>query len=172
MHSTIRLIESLTTRTGFLISLTVIPLVLTATYEVFARYVFGAPTIWAYELGCMITGTHFLIGAAMTLARDGHVRIDILYDRLSLKSRAFVNLAFYVVLFLPFLALLNDALWHYAITAFHSGERSGNSAWNPPIWPFRMLLAFGFILLALQVIAECLKSLLTLLNRPYSDVER
>ena len=169
MHSIIRLIESLTTRTGFLISLTIIPLVLTATYEVFARYVFGAPTIWAYELGYMITGTHFLIGAAITLARDSHVRIDILYDRLSLKSRALGNLAFYVALFLPFLVLLNDALWHYALA---SGERSGNSAWNPPIWPFRVLLSCGFTLLALQVIAECLKILLTLLNRPYSDVER
>ena len=155
-----------------MISLTIIPLVLTATYEVFARYVFGAPTIWAYELGYMITGTHFLIGAAITLARDSHVRIDILYDRLSLKSRALVNLAFYVALFLPFLVLLNDALWHYALAAFASGERSGNSAWNPPIWPFRVLLSCGFTLLALQVIAECLKSLLTLLNRPYSDVER
>ena len=121
MHSIIRLIESLTTRTGFLISLTI---------------------------------------------------IDILYDRLSLKSRALVNLAFYVALFLPFLVLLNDALWHYALAAFASGERSGNSAWNPPIWPFRVLLSCGFTLLALQVIAECLKSLLTLLNRPYSDVER
>lgn len=172
MHSIIRLIEGLTTRTGFLISLTIIPLVLTATYEVFARYVFGAPTIWAYELGYMITGTHFLIGAAITLARDSHVRIDILYDRLSLRARALVNLAFYLALFLPFLVLLNEALWDYALSAFASGERSGNSAWNPPIWPFRMLLSLGFTLLALQVIAECLKSVLTLQNRPYSDVER
>lgn len=171
MRSTIRLIEGLTTRTGFLISLTIIPLVLTATYEVFARYVFGAPTIWAYELGYMITGTHFLIGAAITLARDSHVRIDLVYDRMSIRARATVNLVFYLALFLPFLAMLNESLWDYAIGAFNSGERSGNSAWNPPIWPFRVLLSIGFSLLALQVIAECLKCLLTLFNTPYSDME-
>ena len=171
MHSLIRLIEGITSRTGFLVALAIIPLVMTSVYEVFARYAFGAPTSWAFEIGYMITGTHFLIGAAITLARNDHVRIDIAYASFAPKTQAIVMALFYVVLLLPFLAMLNEALWHYALNALASGEKSGQSGWNPPIWPFRCLLALGFSLLALQVIAETLKCVSTLRDTPYSNAE-
>jgi len=46
------------------------------------------------------------------------------------------------------------------------GETTGQSAWNPPIWPFRALITFSFVVLTLQVIAESLRALLVLLDRP------
>ena len=158
MVAIINFIEGITRSTGYLAALVVIPLTLGTCYEVFARYFFGAPTIWAFELGYTLMGVHFLLGGALALQRRAHIRIDLIYDRLSLRKKAALDLILYTALILPCLYLLSDRLIEYAANAYESGERSGNSAWNPVIWPFRAIIAASFILLALQVIAECLKA--------------
>ena len=166
MESVVRVIERITGNVGVLVALIIVPLVLTTGFEVFSRYVFNAPTVWAYELGYILTGTHFLLGAALALMKGAHVRIDVLYGQFSDRTKALVDLTLYLLLFLPFLILLCDSLLDYALRAWESGERSGQSAWNPPIWPFRMLLTLGFAMLALQVIAEIIKCVGVLRGRP------
>lgn len=166
MEAIVRTIERVTGSVGFLTALVIIPLIVATCYEVFSRYIFGAPTVWAFELGYMLTGTHFLLGASIALLRGMHIRIDLLYSSFSRRTKASVDLFFYLVLFLPFLVLLCDSLMEYALRSFETGERSGQSAWNPPIWPFRMLITAGFALLALQVVAEILKCLAVLRGRP------
>ncbi len=158
LRKAVRAIETLTEGVGFLAALVVIPLVLATCYEVFARYAFGAPTIWAFELGYTLMGVHFLLGGALTLKRQGHVRIDLIYGQLSQRKKAWIDLVLYLLVILPALALVSWRLSDYALEAYHSGETSGQSAWNPPIWPFRTVIAVSFILLALQVLAECIKS--------------
>jgi TRAP-type mannitol/chloroaromatic compound transport system permease small subunit len=165
MTPIIRLIESITRSTGYLAALVIIPLVVATCYEVFARYVFGAPTIWAFELGYMLMGAHFLLGGALTLQRGLHVRIDLIYAQMSAKGRAAIDLSLYALFILPCLYLLSLKLGSYTLDSFHSGERSGNSAWNPVIWPFRAIITFSFVVLFLQVIAECLKALRILMNK-------
>lgn len=166
MEKLVRFLERITSGVGYLAALIATPLVVAICYEVLARYIFGAPTIWAYELGYMLTGAHFILGAALTLKLRGHVRIDLIYGQLSPRIQASIDLSFYVFLFLPFLVLVSDALIGYALSAYASGERSGQSAWNPPIWPFRLIIASGFVLLGLQVIAEILKAIMVLQGRP------
>ncbi|MEQ8652766.1 MAG: TRAP transporter small permease subunit [Kiloniellales bacterium] len=158
LYRVVRAIESLTEGVGFLAALVVIPLVLATCYEVFARYVFGAPTIWAFELGYTLMGVHFLLGGALTLKRQGHVRIDLIYGQLSRRKKAIIDLTLYLLLVLPALVLVSLRLSDFAAEAYASGETTGQSAWNPPIWPFRAVIAFSFVLLTLQVVAECLKS--------------
>ncbi len=158
LSRSVRAIECLTEGVGFLAALVVIPLVLATCYEVFARYVFGSPTIWAFELGYTLMGVHFLLGGALTLKRQGHVRIDLIYGQLSRRKKAWIDLLLYLFVVLPALVLVTWQLSDYAAGAHASGETSGQSAWNPPIWPFRAVIAFSFLLLALQVLAECLKS--------------
>lgn len=162
----LRLAERLTFGIGCLAALIVVPLVLATCYEVFARYLFGAPTIWAFELGYMLTGAHFLLGAALTLQKAGHIRIDLIYASLRPKSKALIDLICYVALFIPFAVLLCGRLWEYMDAAYLSGELSGQSAWNPPIWPFRLVFFTGFALLGLQALAEVVKCLYTLAGRP------
>lgn len=172
MESIVRIIERITGSVGFITSLIIIPLIVATCYEVFSRYVFGAPTIWAFEMGYIITGTHFLLGAAIALLRGAHIRIDLIYSRFSEKTKAGVDLFFYLTLFLPFLVLLCESLFDYGFRSYLGGERSGASAWNPPIWPFRALLTAGFVLLALQVVAEALKCLAILRGRPIPGTQR
>ncbi len=166
MKAIIRAIEFVTTSTGYLAALVIVPLIVATCYEVFARYVFGAPTIWAFELGYTLMGVHFLLGGALALQRGAHVRIDLIYERLSPKRRALIDLLFYILLIVPCLYLLSERLIDYALEAYRSGERSGNSAWNPVIWPLRALIATSFVLLLLQVVAECLKAIRALTGHP------
>jgi TRAP-type mannitol/chloroaromatic compound transport system permease small subunit len=150
----------------------IVPLVVATCYEVFARYLFGAPTIWAFELGYMLTGAYFLLGSALTLQRGEHIRIDLIYARLSPRRKALIDLCGYVALFIPFSIFLGIRLWEYMASAQISGEGSGQSAWNPPIWPFRLVFFVGFATLGLQALAESAKCLLTLTGRPLGSFAR
>ena len=171
MARTVRWIEALTEGVGGAAALLVVPLTLATGWEVFSRYVLGAPTIWAFELGYMLMGIHFLLGGAITLKRQAHVRIDLIYARLSPRARAGIDLVLYLCLVLPALVLFCDRFWEYTASAYVSGEHSGASAWNPPIWPFRMFIVLSFALLALQVVAECMKCINTIRSRaPYPEV--
>ncbi|MBY8975922.1 TRAP transporter small permease subunit [Rhodobacteraceae bacterium NNCM2] len=157
MEKIIRTIEALTTGVGGVAALLVIPLVVATVWEVFARYVLGAPTIWAFELGYTLMGVHFLMGGALTLKRQAHVRIDLIYARLSDRGRAWIDLILYVCFVLPAVIFIVVRFGEHAFAAFESGETTGQSAWNPQIWPFRMVIVGSFALLGLQMVAECLK---------------
>jgi TRAP-type mannitol/chloroaromatic compound transport system permease small subunit len=135
----------------------VIPLIAASCYEVFSRYVLGAPTFWAFEIGYMVMGTHFLIGLAYTLRQREHVRVDFLYAHVSEKKRALIDAFTYAALVLPFAGWLTAALWTKVQTAYESHERSGMSALNPVIWPFRLVMCTAFALLFLQALAELLR---------------
>ena len=158
MNPFVNRIERITTNIGIIAALTLVPLILTTTYEVFARYIFDAPTIWAYEVGYMLTGTHFLLGMAYTLQQGQFIRIDIFSQDMSEKTRAFIDLCAYSVI-LPLMMWLMYGLTAYLISGFIKNERSGQSAMNMAVWPFRVVFLIAFTILALQVYAEFMKSL-------------
>ena len=139
----------------------IVPLVLATCYEVFARYLFGAPTIWAYEVGYTLTGAHFLLGMAFTLKYGEHIRIDIFSGRFSPRARAVIDLLGYAIV-LPLTAWLTLYLFFYLRTGYVTNEKSGQSALNLPVWPLRVIFCLAFLLLALQVIAEVAKLIRTL----------
>lgn len=85
-------VGALTEVTGGAAALLVIPLVVATCREVFARYVLSAPTIWAFELGYAQMGVHFILGGALMLKRQSHVRIDLIYARLTPRRRALIDL--------------------------------------------------------------------------------
>jgi TRAP-type mannitol/chloroaromatic compound transport system permease small subunit len=157
----IRIIERITTSIGILASFAIVPLVLATCYEVLARYVFGAPTIWAYEIGYTLTGSHFLLGMAYTLAVGAHIRIDIFSGNFAPRTRALIDLAAYTVM-LPLMTWLSYALFQHLATGYLRSERSGQSAMNLPVWPFRIVFLVAFTLLALQILAEVVKTARTL----------
>jgi TRAP-type mannitol/chloroaromatic compound transport system permease small subunit len=153
----IRSIDRLNAATGVVAAALVVPLVLSMCWEVVARYVFGAPTIWAYELAFMLTGASWMLGMAYTLAKGAHIRIDVLSARFPPRVKAAIDLLLYLVL-LPLIVWIVIALDDRVVQSFLSDEHSGQSAWNPPIWPFRAVFLASFVLLGLQIVAEILRS--------------
>jgi TRAP-type mannitol/chloroaromatic compound transport system permease small subunit len=158
MLSIERMLERVTGAGGMLAAWVVVPLIAATCFEVFSRYVLNAPTIWAFELGYMAMGTQFLLGAAFTLRERGHIRIDILYAHFRPRTQALIDVCGYIFFMLPACFWLMLSLWGYAVDAYQSGENSGQSAWNPPIWPFRMVFFSGFAMLTLQGTLELIKA--------------
>ena len=157
----IRVIERVVAFVGVAAAMLLVPLVLATCYEVVARYSFGAPTIWAYEVGYILTGSHFLLGLAYTLRANEHIRIDVFSGKFSPQTRARLDLIAYAVI-VPLLLWLSWTLAHYTFTGFARNEHSGQSALNLPVWPFRVVFTLAFVLFALQAIAELLKTLMRL----------
>tara|TARA_B100001179_G_scaffold202885_1_gene164742 strand:+ start:1950 stop:2465 length:516 start_codon:yes stop_codon:yes gene_type:complete len=153
----IQAIERLTRMAGGLGAMLTFPLIAALVYEVFSRYVLGRPTLWAFEVSYMVMGAIFMLGMANALRLGQHVSVDLLTLRWSDRTNAAVRLVGYL-LFLPVLGWLVWELGQYALEAFASNERSGRSAWNPVIWPVFLTWWVGFVLLALQVVAEILKA--------------
>jgi TRAP-type mannitol/chloroaromatic compound transport system permease small subunit len=132
-------------------------LIVAMLYEVVARKLFNAPTIWAITVSYMFNGTLFLIGAAFTLRVNQHVRIDFLATRLPLRLQHAVNALFYVGLFMPALGV---AAWYSsqkAWDAYVDGELEAMSAWEPLIWPFLAGIALGLTSFLLQVLLETVR---------------
>ena len=145
------------------------PLIVSMVWEVVARHAFAAPTYWAYEVGYMLAGTTYMFGMAYCLRVGGHVRVDFFYDQLGAKGKAVVDFLGYLILMLPISIWVTYGLYEYAWEAYDYNEVSGESAWNPVIWPFRVVWVIGYVALTLQGIAELLKCTRTLMGMPPLD---
>jgi TRAP-type mannitol/chloroaromatic compound transport system permease small subunit len=164
----VRAIERASEYVGLCGAFLLVPLVLATCYEVFARYLFLAPTIWAYEVGYTLTGAHFLLGMAFTLKYGAHIRIDLFSGVFSARTRAFIDLAGYTVV-LPLTVWLALHLFYYFWSAWLTNERSGMSALNMVVWPLRAVFFLAFVLLALQIVAEVAKLVRVLRTTPARD---
>ncbi len=158
----LRQIERITGWSGQIVAWLVLPLVFATVYDVFARYLFNAPTQWAYEVGYMAMGAQALLGIAYTLRESGHIRIDAFSQMFSQTTKAIIDLVGYAIFVLPCLTWVTFSLWDYWIRAFQTGELSGQSAWNPVIWPFKLVFFVAFVLTVLQIVAEIIKAILYL----------
>ena len=158
MLALIKNIERATGSVGIFASFAIVPLVLATCYEVISRYVLDSPTIWAYEVGYILTGSHFLLGMAYTLKKGEHIRIDVFSAAFSQRTRAIIDLVGYAVT-LPLMLWLTYALFGHLATGYLRNEHSGQSAMNLPVWPFRIVFLVAFSLFALQILAEVLKTL-------------
>lgn len=162
----IRIIETWTDILGGIGAFLLLPLVGAMIYEVLSRHIFGVPTLWAYELAYMMMGTIFMFGIAFTLKRNAHVNVDLFYENFEPRTKAIVSLLGYALLF-PFVIWVTYALFWYAVEAYVGQELSGKSAWNPVVWPYRVLLVIGFATFALQILSEILKSIYAAVHNQY-----
>jgi TRAP-type mannitol/chloroaromatic compound transport system permease small subunit len=117
------------------------------SYEVFARYLFNAPTPWALDLSFIMYGTLFMMGGAYTLSRGGHVRGDFIYRTWAPKRQALVDLILYVLFFFPGILALIFAGWKYASRSWGYAEVSINSPAGIPIYQFKTVIVAAGILL-------------------------
>lgn len=135
-----------------------IVLAITTFYDVIARYLFNAPTFWAYETGWMLYSAVWLVGIAYCHTKKQHVRVDVLFNRLPLRVRARVELFFYIIAFFPLCAVMIVCGTEFAWASWIIREGSTLTIWAPPAYPIKTLIPLAFILLALQGIAEFIRT--------------
>lgn len=142
----------------------IVVLISVMIYEVVARHVFGAPTIWSVDIVYMVNGSVFLMAAAFTLLHERHVRIDFLSAKLPARVQHAINALFYLGLFLPLLLLTSQASIEKAWRAYERGTLENMSVWQPLIWPFLTGIALGITGLALQVTLQSVRHLIGVLR--------
>jgi TRAP-type mannitol/chloroaromatic compound transport system permease small subunit len=137
----------------------ILPLVASLTYEGLARYLFNAPTLWAYDVSYMMYGALFMLGAHYTLLRGAHIRTDMLWDRFSVRTKGRIDAVAYIFFFFPAMILWFYASVDEAWNSFRMWELSEQTAWRPVLWPFKAIVPATALLLMVQGVSELLKSL-------------
>jgi len=153
------IIDKIVQKQGEVSSLLMVVLVVLICYEVVRRYFFNAPTIWGLELTTFIFGVHFVMGYSYTELFDGHVRVDIFSSKFPQKIQDILYIVLTIVITLPLVGLIGIWAWDNAIISTKIMEDL-SSAWAPPIWPVKLLMALGFTFLFLQVLSNLIKRLL------------
>jgi TRAP-type mannitol/chloroaromatic compound transport system permease small subunit len=158
-YATIRWIDGFSNVTGKLISLTMLFLVLSITYEVVARYFFRSPTVWVYESSTMANGSAFMLGCAYALYKGAHVRTDIFWENYPERTKGIIDLVSYLVLFFPVMITMMMISTDDVIHSYVTGERSQESLWRAIMWPFRAVIPVAAFLFMIQGVSEVLKCL-------------
>jgi len=147
-------IEKLSKWSGIAVSWLILALVAELVYDTAARYLFNAPTVWSFDVSYMLYGTLFILGGAYTLHYKRHIRVDLLYTRLSKRGKAFVDLFGYLIFFFPIIGVLVIYGVLFTYESWVSMERASISYWAPILWWFKATIPLGGLLLLLQGIAE------------------
>jgi TRAP-type mannitol/chloroaromatic compound transport system permease small subunit len=152
-------IEAVSTATGWLAGWLIVPMTVAVVYEVVARYAFHAPTKWSYEVTYMTYGAQFMLAAAYTLLKGGHIRTDVFYERWSPKTRATIDAICYLLFFFPGLLFILYAGVVEARFAWEIGERTGLRLWVVPLpmYLFKAVIPLTAALLLLQGLAELIR---------------
>ncbi len=139
-------------------------LVMVVFIDVVMRYLFNKSYVFAQELEWHLFSLIFLIGAGYTLLYDGHVRVDIIYQRYGLRGKAWTNLVGVILFLIPGCLLIIATSWHFAFRAWVIGEGSPDPGGIPYRFIVKGLIPVGFGLLLLQGISLGLRSLLQILK--------
>ena len=156
----VRAIDRFTDATGTLVAWLNVPLVAGGRYEVVARYVFDAPTIWSFDLTYMLYGTVFMLGAAYSLHKGAHIRTDFFFERWSMRTRGLIDSIAYLVFFFPsLLVFLGVSVGRRLVRVRRSARLSEQTPWRPILWPYKMVIPLTCLLLLIQGVSETIKSL-------------
>jgi len=156
------LVDSISTWCGKAFAWLIILLTAVVCIEVLKRYALNAPTAWIFDATSMIYGALFMLAGAYTLAQDGHVRGDFLYGSMKPRTQASLDLALYLIFFLPGIVALVYAGWDFASTSWAIREHSSITADGPPIYHFKTLIPIAGALVLLQGLAEIVRCVVCL----------
>jgi TRAP-type mannitol/chloroaromatic compound transport system permease small subunit len=137
----------------------ILALTLVVCYEVLARYLFGAPTTWAFDTSYMLYGALFMMAGAYTLSRNAHVRGDFLYRTWSPRRQAWMDLVLYLIFFFPGILALVIAGTIEADRSWMLDERT-NSPATAPLYPFKTLIPIVGVLMLLQGLVEFVRCII------------
>ena len=135
--------------------------------DVVMRYAVGRPWIWTSELSQLVFGFYAVIGGGYLLAERAHVNVDIFYGRFTRKRKALADVATGVLFFLFLIVLLYQG----SSMAFESAEKleTSQSIWNPWIWPVKLAVPVGGLLLLLQGLVRLWSDIRVLMGLPSDD---
>ena len=157
MQNLLLMVDKLSTWVGQAFSWLIIALTLLISWEVFSRYVVNHPHPWAFDTMIMMYGTLFMMAGAYTLAKQGHVRGDVLYGFFPPRLQASIDLILYICFFVPGVVALCWAGYIYAGESWAINEHSNITSEGPPIYPFKTVIPVAGAFVLLQGLAEIVR---------------
>ncbi len=158
MNAYVRIVDTISMRVGQAVSWLILLAVIVSAGNAVARKAFSLSSNAWLELQWYLYGAAFLLGAAWTLSRDEHVRIDVLSSMFSKRARALIDLVGHVVVLVPFCVLILWLAYPWVVRSYATGEQSANAG-GLILWPAKALVLAGFALLLAQTIAQIFKSI-------------
>ena len=158
MASTITNIDNWSRWIGKVVCWITMPLMLAMTYEVLARKLFLAPTMWAYDMSRFFYGALFMLGAGYALSKGVHIRADFLYRNFKVKTQGLIDFWLYLLFYFPGLLAFFYMTTIFVVESIQRGEKGMDTAWMPYMWPIKACLWFGILFLLVQGISELFKS--------------
>jgi len=162
MQKTLLFVDRLSTFVGHAFSFFIVALTLHVTWEVFRRYALDSPRAWAFDVMIYFYGALFMMAGAYTLAKNGHVRGDILYGFFRPRTQATIDLILYIVFFLPGVFALTYAGYFYAEESWRINEHSTITYEGPPLYPFKTVIPLAGAILLLQGVVEIIRCVICL----------
>jgi TRAP-type mannitol/chloroaromatic compound transport system permease small subunit len=154
-----RIVDSINEWTGKILCYLILVIMLTGVYEVGMRYFFNMPTRWVWEMNGLILCVLAALGGGYALLEHAHVRVDIVYDRFSTRTKAIIDLCSSSFMFL-FLVVLVWQTSKMSLRSIRYLEHS-QTIFGPPIYPFKVILSIGIFLFLLQGLSHFLRNLYT-----------
>lgn len=155
-------IDAISTWVGKTAAWLMIALMTMVCVEVFKRYWLNAPTAWIFDAENMLYGSLFMLAGAYTLAQNAHVRGDFLYSSMRPRMQAGLDLALYLVFFVPGIAALIYAGYDYAGDSWRIAEHSTVTSEGPPVYHFKSVIPIAGAFVMLQGIAEIMRCVICL----------
>ena len=137
MQKLLLFVDKVSTWVGQAFSWLIVALTLLISWEVFSRYALDHPHAWAFDVMIMMYGTLFMMAGAYTLAKNGHVRGDVLYGFFPPRLQAGLDLTLYLLFFIPGVVAFVWAGYYYAGESWAIREGSNITADGPPYYPFK-----------------------------------
>ena len=151
-------IDAINEKIGRAVSWFTLLMVVVTIYDVLMRYLFKAGSIWIQEAEWHLFAANFMLAGAWTLKHGGHVRVDVLYNRFSAKTRAWIDILGGLLFLLPYSLLVIWASYPFVMDSWAIWEGSGDPGGLPARYILKTVIPLTFILIALQGVAEIIKS--------------
>lgn len=153
-------IDRISIWSGKAVAWLIFPMFVVLAYEVVIRKVYH-PTMWANDIATMCYGTHFFLAAAYTLYLQKHIRTDFLSRNWSLRTQVRLDIAQYLIFFLPGMAMFLWLSWDFAAESWDLRENL-MTTWRPPAYWYKSVIPLSAAFLLLQGVSEVLKCFKTL----------
>jgi len=144
---------------GLFTAFAMVLMILNVFYDVIMRYFFNTGSIAMQEMEWHLFSVIILIGMSYTLKVDGHVRVDVIYDRLNPKKQAMINMIGVILFIFPIALLVGISSIDNAMEAYMSMEQSGDPGGLPYRWIVKALIPLAFLLLIITSIGYFIKNL-------------
>jgi len=145
-----RKLDKLIDMLGNILIVFLLLMILNVFYDVIMRYAFHDSSIAMQEMEWHLFAIVILFGVSYSLKEDAHVRVDFIYDRLSVKTRAMINIIGTILFLIPFTILIIYGSYPFVMDSYVTNEVSSDPGGLKHLWMIKAMIPLSFIVLLIE----------------------